>query len=304
MYYGSGLTNILITGAGGQIGSALSKRLGVRAIPLNHRRLNIADCDMVEAVMQREEPQAIVNCAGFNNVRRCDSDTRWGWEANSVGVANLANVASRLAIPFIHVSSDFVFGQDENRDTPYDEDSPTGPVSNYGFSKLAGEFEVLQRAVRYPDWEYAIVRTAGVFSMPSERWGKNFFRFITEAVKLKSDIPIVNDVMTNITRAEDLAEALAWFVFNITAATAGIYHVTNPGCLTWYDAALLTIGQKVMSSTKAEYAWQVSVPAEVIPDYTCLSQRKYLELGGPELPPWDEAVKELAAALEVKVDQQ
>lgn len=298
MYYDSGLTNILVTGARGQIGSALSKRLGPRAIPLDRRQLDIADCDMVEAVVKDKDPQAIINCAGFTNVRQCDGNTKYGWEANSMGVANLANVASRLAIPLIHVSSDFVFGQDKNKDTPYDEDDPTGPINNYGFSKLAGEFEILRHAAAYCDWPYAIVRTAGVFSMPGTApKSSNFFRTIIPLSKVQKRLEVASDVHTNLTRAEDLAEALIWLLFFIEENPRGIYHITNPGCTTWYDAARLLIGDKAQPVSKETCADRTKTPCAVMPNYTCLGQRKYLELGGPELPPWNEAVKELAAAL-------
>jgi len=306
---------ILITGAGGQIGNAVTKVFGVHALPMKHCELDISRYKSIQALLMDEKVACVVNCAGFTDVRKCNDMPKEAWRANVLGAHVLSTYCAALNIPLIHISSDFVFGYQQDRATmPFNEDEATGPVNLYGASKLQGEHEILRIAMGNRDWPYYIIRTAGVFDMPNATEDRNFLSAITQALARlphpTAAIGTVGDVYTNLTRAEDLAMAIEWFANNCWYIRSGIYHVTNPGETSWHNVSEVlckALGIPVSSIEKVgtecyELDRQSHGPDPAgVPHrtakYTCLDSRKYTSSeGSPELPPWSTAVKEWAAA--------
>ena len=301
-------TDVLITGAEGQLGRALIHHFdghdGVtwRAFPKAH--LNIDDIGHVTRVAETERPKIIVNCAADTRVARADLAPTTSWTVNTRGVANLARWCARIGALLIHVSTDFVFGRDGNRNYPYQEDDTVGPIGNYAVSKLAGEYEILRQ-----DKEtvgglcYYIIRTAGLFCMPDPRAARNFPRTIADRLRNPDlrPIKVVDDVHTNVTRAEDLAKAIAYFVIQPQIIPFGTYHVVNPGEVTWYDVAdriAENLGYDagcLESISRAAYRSLTNGDGPLSPSYTCLDIGKYIGVGGPSLPPWSEAIDDWCA---------
>lgn len=216
------MNRILVTGAGGQLGRALLRCLGDRAVGLGHAELAIQDAQAVQAVFDRTRPNGVINAAAFTHVDRAEREPEAAYRVNRDGAARLAEAAARRGLPFVHVSTDYVF--DGSKTTPWMETDPTGPLGVYGASKLAGE-----AAVRAAHAEAVVVRTSWVFS----RDGANFVKTILRLAGERPVLRVVDDQHGCPTSADELARAacaaLAW--------PAGIYHFAGDGATTWYGFA-------------------------------------------------------------------
>src|SRR5262249_44116695 len=131
-------------------------RLGVDIRALGRPDLDITDADRVIQVIKALAPQAIINAAGHVDVDEAERHPERAFALNRDGAAHLAMAAGRAKIPFIHISSDYVF--DGGKTTPYTEEDPAAPVSSYGQSKIEGERAVL---ATHPD--AIVARTSWVF---------------------------------------------------------------------------------------------------------------------------------------------
>ena len=167
MTYKKDMEKYLITGASGQLGHALQLAFGGEdgnAMARPHEALDITDTTQVSKWLPVAKPDVVINCAAYTNVPQAEKDREQCWRVNALGVDNLARICSEKDIPFFHISTDFVFGQDFARcamakldprkpvldpeaarraQAAYTEDCPVGPVGYYALSKAAGEHAVL-----------------------------------------------------------------------------------------------------------------------------------------------------------------
>jgi dTDP-4-dehydrorhamnose reductase len=223
---------VLVTGAGGQVGRALRRRLPGAGF-LAREQLDVCDTEAVRAAL--EGADLVIHTAAMTDVDGCERDPERAFAVNAGGAANVAAAGVRT----IHLSTDYVFAGDA--DGPYAEDAPTGPVSVYGRSKLEGERAVLERSGNL------VVRTAWVYGE-----GRNFIRSIRAAEAAGRPLRVVADQRGRPTWAEDLARAL---VFLAGTDAAGVLHVSGDGdpC-TWADLAELVVGHPVERISSAELA--------------------------------------------------
>ena len=127
---------------------------------------------------------------------RPKSEPDLAFKINRDGAAHLARVAARLRVPFIHVSSDYVF--DGNKATPYEEDDSPSPLSIYGRSKREGEIAVLDA---YP--AAVVVRTSWLYSP----YGQNFVKTMLRLAETRDHVRVVDDQHGAPTSARDLAQS-------------------------------------------------------------------------------------------------
>lgn len=289
----------LITGASGQLGYELHQQLKrtQQSLPKTRDTLNIGSFKHVYEWLKTTRPDAIVNCAGYTNVAGAERDQQTCWLANTCGVNNLACSASKLDIPLIHISTDFVFGQDMRRRRPYRESDPVSPLGYYGLSKANGEHALLTWASmrQFPWW---IIRCGGMFERPW-RPRSNFPNAIRQALQCRAQktVQVIGDVRTNLTYTPHLARVILWLLKNREQIPSGIYHVTNAGECTWYEVAEIIARQtrfsyKLRCVPREEYLRIQSKPPCTSPKFTCLSMERYEKLGGPPMPPWQDAVKD------------
>lgn len=191
------------------------------AVP--HNGLSITDASAVEALIAARKPETVFNCAAYNAVDRAESEPELALQVNRDGPTNVAAACARHGAKMVHFSTNFVF--DGSLDRPYVESDKPHPVSAYGFSKLAGESEVLKRS---PD--ALVVRTAAVYGSV----GVGFPERILERVRRRGELEMVTDQRVNPTYARDLAERalrLAGEGLN------GLVHVVGQGCCSWNEFA-------------------------------------------------------------------
>ena len=267
----------LITGADGQLGTALQASVPAEIEIVAHDRLtlDLTDAAAVRDLVAAERPAVILNAAAWTAVDRAEAEESAAQAINADAVATLAAAAREVGAAFVHVSTDFVF--DGVSGVPYAPDAATGPVSAYGRTKLAGEVAAGADAL--------IVRTAWVYA-PT---GGNFVRTMLRLMAERDSVSVVADQIGTPTYAPDLARAL-WALWQVKAT--GIFHYTDAGVASWYDFAV-AIQEEAIALGMLERAVPV-VPIPTIafptpatrPHYSVLDKTRTWELLGGPGPHW------------------
>ena len=151
-----------VLGAAGQLGRDLCPRLPGEVVPLTRADIDLGHPEAIPAAVAALGADVLVNCAAYNFVDKAATERDAAFAVNAWGVQALAQSCCAAGIKLVHFSTDYVFGLDENRRTPFTEDDAPGPVSIYGLSKLAGEF-----LVRAAEPDALVIRTCGLYGM----WG-------------------------------------------------------------------------------------------------------------------------------------
>jgi dTDP-4-dehydrorhamnose reductase len=248
---------VLITGAGGQLGSALAE-----AFPWAHARTH------GELDVAREVPAGydlVLHTAAWTDVDGAESDPRGAEEANVLGTRNV--VAS--GAPVVYYSSDYVF--DGTKAEPYLESDRPSPLGVYGQTKLAGEREVGE------GW---IVRSSWLFGAT----GHNFVRTMLRLATIREEIPVVDDQRGSPTYVGDLAVATR----AVLSLPEGLYHVAADGDCTWADLAEAIFAEaglptRVRRITTEELGRRAPRPA-----YSVLRSE---HSGTPRLPHWRDGLR-------------
>ena len=224
----AGRLRVLVTGAGGQVGSALRCRApaGAAVAALDSARLDITDEAAVRVAVAAAKPDVILNAAAYTAVDRAESDQERADAVNRDGAAHLAAAARDNGARIIHLSTDFVF--DGERGTPYPPEAPCRPINVYGASKQAGEEAVQELAGDAA----LIVRTSWVYAAR----GQNFVLTILRLLGEQPAVRVVQDQVGRPTWATSLADAL-WRAVRRTDL-AGIHHWADAGVASWYDLAV------------------------------------------------------------------
>jgi dTDP-4-dehydrorhamnose reductase len=277
---------ILVAGRSGQLAQCLRDSAALRDMPMvavGRPELDIESGEGIDRAIAELKPSAIVNAAAYTAVDLAEAEQGRAFLANCGGAALLADAASRHGIPFIQVSTDYVF--DGRKRQPYREDDIPAPLNVYGLSKLAGEAAVLKAC----PWT-AVIRTSWVYSP----YGQNFVRTMLRLSDTQPLVRVVNDQRGTPTSAIDLAEAILSIAERLRSADgrgdAGIYHLAGEGETSWYGfaaaifASLARRGRRVpklQPITTAEYP-----TAARRPHNSCLDSSKAERTFGVRLPPW------------------
>ncbi|HEV3024833.1 MAG TPA: dTDP-4-dehydrorhamnose reductase [Pirellulales bacterium] len=280
--------NIAVTGSGGQLGSELCRRLGEAALPLDMPEFDLTDRDRVRSVLVEARPTAVINTAAYTQVDRAEQEAERCWMINSEGVGHLAQACRELDCPLLQISTDYVFGLDQARSTPYREDDEPGPQGIYAASKLGGERKAAA-------WQrHLIVRTCGLYGKPGPKTpGGNFVDTMLKIGRQRGHVRVVDDQHCTPSYVPHVARAV---LFLLEADARGTYHVVNMGATTWHGVAaevfrLAGMNVTLERITTAEYG----APAPR-PGYSLLDTGKYHALGGPAMPSWQEALAEYLAS--------
>jgi dTDP-4-dehydrorhamnose reductase len=270
---------VLVTGHRGILGRALLAELarrGADAVGVDVAEMDVTDAGRVNAVVAREKPGAVINCAAFTDVDGCESHRELCFAVNAGGAENVAAAAAQAGARVVHMSTDYVF--DGAAQIPYGEDAEPRPLSAYGDSKLEGERRVAATAA-----EYVIVRTAWLFGVG----GVNFVSKALTRAKSGEALAVVNDQFGSPTYAGHLAEALTNL---LDVEFRGVVHVAGAGVASWYDVAaeILNItGLDVPLKALASGALELGARR---PHYSALDASLYARLTGRAMPPWQEGL--------------
>ncbi len=223
-----------IIGAAGQVGQEFQKCLPEDCvIALTHEGIDIANGDAVCDRLAQVEADVIVNLAAYHDVNGCEEDGRKAFDVNALGALHVARAAKSQGAKVVFFSSDYVFGEQHDRSTPYLESDLVGPVNVYGASKSAGE-----QLVRLATDDHLVVRSSSLFGVVTSRKGWTFPEMILSRAESGDPLRVVNDQIMSPTYTLDLVQAV---ISLVEAGHVGTYHLTNGDGCTWYDFATSTL---------------------------------------------------------------
>jgi dTDP-4-dehydrorhamnose reductase len=237
---------VLITGAGGMLGSAVKNSLSVDEVhAFSSKELDITCSYKMDEIVKRLRPDYIINCAAYTAVDLAETEQEKAYLINAVAVEKLAQIAKQYKSTLIHFSTDYVFNG--NSHSPYLPTHQVDPINVYGASKLAGE-----QAIKRIGGKHYIFRISWLYAPH----GKNFFKWVAESEQ--KNLKIVDSQTGSPTSALDVASFIKHLIEN-DPKNCGIYHFTNKGSWTWYAFAKainekLQLNKNIVAVTSFETA--------------------------------------------------
>ena len=235
----------------------------------------------------------MINCAGWTDVDAAEASPEDCCVVNAEAVHELALICNKIDATFIQLSTDYVFGADTCRTSPYHEDDCVGPVNQYGSSKLAGE-KSASRANHS-----LVVRTCGLYGINTQAplRSRNFANTMLSLSEERDSIRVVGDQQCTPSYVPHVAKGILQL---LAARATGIYHVVNDGSTSWYDFAcelFLAAGRKVSVSriTTDEYPTVAQRPL-----YSALDTTKFASVVGHSLPSWKSGIFDYVQSLQAR----
>ncbi len=291
---------ILLTGTAGQVGGALFPLLRDRGEILAPalEEFDLSKPGALADGLDELKPDLIINPAAYTAVDRAEDEAALAFSINAEAPAAIARWAARHNVPLVHFSTDYVFNGEG--DKPWREDSPSGPLSVYGASKLAGD-----NAIRAADGPHLIVRTSWVYASK----GANFLRTIARLAKERKELRIVADQIGAPTSARVIAQAVADILsprpldlVGRLAGSGGVVNVVCAGETNWHAfataiaAGLKSRGVKLEVETIAPIGTQDFPTKAKRPGNSRLDLSRLKDVFGIVTPSWSDA-------LEVELDE-
>lgn len=233
------LKTVVIIGSNGQLGTDLVKVLAnesaYKLFQLTHKDVDVTDVSKMNGIFGKIQPDVVINTTAYHNVDEIEVNPQKAFAVNCIALHHMTRLCNAYSALLVFISTDYVFGLDKMRKTPYRESDLPGPVNMYGVSKLAGEYVIREQAKRY-----LIVRTSGLFGTagPSGK-GKNFVEMMISLAQQNRPIRVVNDQITSPTYTYNLAQQIKILLSN---NLQGLYHASAEGECSWFNFA-----QKIFS---------------------------------------------------------
>jgi len=273
------IARVMVTGAAGQLGSTIVARLRPTCdvVALTRSDLDIADDAAVLEAARDASPDAIINCAAYNDVDGAEDDATACFAANAFGVLALARAAAATGAVLVHYGTDFVF--DGKAHEPYTEEHPAAPLSTYGTAKLLGEWFAVEAPTAY------VLRVESLFGgQPA----KSSIDKILAAVEAGKPVRVFADRTVTPSYVGDVAAATKQLLERRPAP--GVYHCVNSGATTW-----LGVAEEIARLLEREPELVPVMSAEVKlrarrPQYCALSNAK-LARAGIAMPSWQDALR-------------
>jgi len=285
---------VFVTGCYGQVGTelmTLAKSHGCEAVGFDHGTLDITNQVAVQKMMAEEQPDAVINAAAYTAVDKAESDVELATAVNASAVGYLAESCAGLKIPFVHISTDYVF--DGSKDGAYFESDKVSPLGVYGETKLAGE-----KAVTDTCEKYYILRTSWVFSAH----GNNFVKTMLRLGADRETLGIVADQRGKPTSAKEIAKTIYEMLTSKKQAW-GIYNIAQPESTTWFGFAesIFTEARKQgialkVSTLNAIATKDYPTPAKR-PENSELSCQKLENTFALKIRPWAESLSDVVKDL-------
>lgn len=223
----------LVFGSTGQVAQDLRARLP-DAVFLSRSDADLREPDRCADAIAACDAEVVINAAAYTAVDQAESDEATAMLVNGTAPGVMARAAAARGLPFLHVSTDYVFDGSGTR--PWQPDDETGSLGAYGRSKLAGEHGVHAAGGRF-----AILRTSWVFSAH----GSNFVKTMLRLGKTRDTLAVVADQIGGPTAAGDIAAALVEMgrLLSLGLGAPGTYHFAGAPDVSWADFARETFHQ-------------------------------------------------------------
>jgi dTDP-4-dehydrorhamnose reductase len=232
------MQRIVILGKDGQMGRALSARLGERALAIGQQEVDFCDAHFVatlERLVGTHTLAAVINASAYTQVDKAEGEGRdEAFRINATAVGELAQWCKSRNLPLVHYSTDYVF--DGGGKKPWREEDIPNPANAYGESKLAGELALIEA-----HGDYLLFRTSWIF----DAQGKNFFTTMLRLMGEKETISVVDDQFGAPTYAPHLATATVQALDRALAMETfprGTYHLCASGMTSWFEFASAILG--------------------------------------------------------------
>ena len=270
---------VLVVGAAGQLGQAMASYLsaGYDVTAWTRATIDLTRHRDVRDAIAKLAPQAIVNCASYNQVDQAEDEQLTALDVNAIAVGTLARAAAELDAVLMHYSTDFVFAG--TAQAPYTETDQPEPRSVYAQSKLIGEWLAADAPQHY------VLRVESLFGGPHRRSSVDR---IAEAVRAGQTAPVFVDRIVSPSFVPDVVDASAFILRERPAA--GLYHCVNSGHATW-----LEVGQAIVTHLGGSDALLKPLSVHDVklraarPQFAALSNRK-LARAGFAMPSWQDAI--------------
>lgn len=287
---------LAVTGKNGQVVSALQALASdeLEIVALGRPELDLAQPETVLKALREVKPDVVVSAAAYTAVDKAESEQDIAFVVNRDGARAVAQAASDIGIPVIHLSTDYVF--DGTKDTAYVESDPTGPTSVYGRSKLEGE-----RAVSEATDNYVVLRTAWVYS----EYGNNFVKTMLRLGENRNEINVVADQLGCPTSANDIAAAVVTIarklVEDASAPLRGVFHLSGTGETNWANFAKQIFALSAENGGKSIVVNDITTEQYPTPARRPANSRldcsKLEEVYGIKLPSWQTSTRAVVTAL-------
>lgn len=285
---------ILVFGKNGQVGQEIRNLVGQTDqsgkiwVFAAREDVDLTDADSLARYLEAQTPDAIINASAYTAVDKAESDSDAAFAVNAKAPEVMAICAKKQGIPFIHISTDYVF--DGMKSSPYVEDDAVNPLGVYGASKAEGE-----KAVMATGANAVILRTSWVYAVI----GKSFLHTMLKFGQERDSMRVVNDQIGAPTNARDIAKTLLDVLDQMLAAPqdtskAGLYHMTARGYTSWHGFAAFIFekakahGLKTPHVLDAIPASEYPTPAKR-PSNSRLDCTKLEQVFGIVLPQWEES---------------
>jgi dTDP-4-dehydrorhamnose reductase len=294
-YYTGIDMRILITGAAGMLGSALSPELIRKGhivydtdltLPSKNKFLDVRNYQQVKCKVEEVNPDMVMHLAAETDVDKCELEPDHAFLTNTIGTQNVALVCQKKNVEMVYISTIGVFYGDQH--DPYTEFDDPNPINLYGKSKLEGE-KIVQHLLK----NYYIVRAGWMVGGGPKRDKKfvgKIIRLLGETNKLKA----VNDKIGSPTYTVDFSRCLANL---IETGYYGLYHCTNKGYCTRYDVAKKIIEILGKTDVALEAVSSAYFPLPAARARSEMSRNYKLGLLGMDTPrDWNVALKEYVSS--------
>jgi dTDP-4-dehydrorhamnose reductase len=281
---------LLIFGRTGQVAIELARR-APEAVFLGRDEADLADPAACARAIHEARPSCVINAAAYTAVDQAESERETAIRVNGDAPGAMARAATELRVPFLHISTDYVFDGSGNR--PWREDDPTGPLGVYGASKLEGE-----RQVALAGGAFVILRTAWVFSAH----GRNFVKTMLRLGADRDALRVVADQRGGPTPAADIAAALLSIAraFSSGRGVPGIFHYAGAPVVTWAEfAAAIMEGARLRARIEPISTTEYPTPARR-PANSALDCTRIAKSYGIAQPDWREGLAAVLKELEVR----
>lgn len=276
------MSNILVIGAGGQLGNCLKKVAEKRGLTNmvfpDEAKANILDKALLTSLFEKTNPTHVINCAAYTAVDKAEDEVDLATAVNVDGAVNLAELSKQFDATLIHISTDFVFeGNEVKLLTETDE---ANPISVYGDTKLKSEIALANIVP-----QYFIIRTSWLYS----EYGNNFTKTMLKLGAEREELNIIADQVGTPTYAIDLANAILDIIATGKHAY-GVYHYSNEGVTSWYDFAKAIFE---LSDTKVQVN---PIPTSAYPTkakrphFSVMDKTKIKQTFGLNIPYWRDSL--------------
>ncbi|MDR2198350.1 MAG: dTDP-4-dehydrorhamnose reductase [Deltaproteobacteria bacterium] len=225
--------SVLLLGGGGQLGRVLAAPLSAlgELTVTTRDDLDLAADDFEERLrsLAPKKLKLIVNAAAYTKVDQAESDREKAFRVNARAPALLAKLARERDAALVHYSTDYVYSGD--KDSPYQEDDPTGPLNHYGKTKLEGDLQVMDSGARF-----VILRTSWVYGLIGNNFPHTVLRLAREKETLEMDAS-QRGAPTSVELLNDFTAFISAGILHHGKDYRGLFHLSSSGECTWLEFA-------------------------------------------------------------------